>query len=312
MTKEQYLEDYKGFCRRYDNFIEKNPGDGDYDAREPDAQPYFDAVQESHYALREKIGGIRRVRDVSINAVEGRASEDKAKKYLDEIFKLIPHLPNALAKFNLDSNSLLGPNLQLKAHKIVKTGKFLTQELERVPVRGSVYVSNLSDLNRQLSGLANLWEKTKRENDSYHVNMTTSALSFAMLGHYGVDDDSCFRQGHQNNSNKFTLGMCENSYVILFKKDNRYIARAWGFANEDLDVFNVTNYYLDAGIKLGNIKEACRLFFADLLDTKPESLFIEEDLVDSGNADIYLNGGSWTFLQSTSEADTQELVLKKK
>jgi hypothetical protein len=169
----------------------------------------------------------------------------------------------------------------------------------------------LKRLDKALSGLGAVWARSKTSDSELDVTLSTSPRGFALLGHYGPDQDSCFRQGSDKTQHKYILGQSKNTFIITISKFNpkknkfTNVARCMGFANNSFNTFNLANYYFSHGFSEGDGLEAIRLFFEDIW--KKESTLIEGKVhIETIFHNKY---GNWTFVKGKESTEIGRQVL---
>ncbi len=257
-------------------------------------EAWFDKVQEQHQAIRELIGGIRLGRKVNLQAAQDAADEKACKPLFAQLENILPTIRSNIPDENM--NKLLMPTISLGSHKALRTGKAINSWASNILHNDRNKAAKLKQVNNIVAKLGQYWARSRTDNVEHDVLLTTSARAFALLGHYGPDGDSCFKQGSGNQHFKYNLAQCENSYVLLIKNaKSRNIARMWGFPSKKFDVFNICNVYFKEGVQEGNMIETLKSFFGSILKTNIDEMRMFENKIDVGE-EVYQNDyGNWSF-----------------
>ena len=310
ITESPHLvEDFREFKDWYDRFLRVNVA---YEIYKPPHLPtWFDAVQDAHLEIRRHIDGMSITGKYELNDVQRPAEFSDCKPIIAVIENLLPMYLN---DFYLGRHDLLLPNIS--RYRGVKTGKHITEYADKIQLDPD----KRKQLNKALSDLGNEWAKCRVKRETVFTTLSTEAKAFMLLGHYGADDGSCFRQGGAKNSNKYNLAECENTFVFLVHKDSntgvesssQNSARAWGFFNIKERVVNFSNLYVGKYFSQGNAIELMRLQAASLLNANPDEVKVAKSLVDrTPGVSIHLNHGEDTssFYVGDKEPDTQRLTM---
>lgn len=302
-TEKGLLEDEKRFATRQKELWAKHPG-------ATLRKGWFTEVQNNHQQLRKVIGGIRLVKTISLDEGQAKADKKVCQPLINELKKITPMIGTRLGFLGLDDDALLSPTINTGSHNVLRTGKAINQwaNQDYYVVKSS---EKLKQVNKIVSDLGNQWARARCEKVEYQVNLSTAAMAFMLLGHYLVDDDSCFKNGGCNHHHKHILGSTTDTYVMLVKQNDKVISRCWGFASSGYTVFNTTNLYLGKGVLEGNILNAKKVFFADLLQKDPKEIEIHENKAEIGYDDDrelpYMNDYGVFSFAAKKEINTQTL-----
>jgi hypothetical protein len=281
------IEDYKKFSEWNEQFINENGG---FVATED----WFNKVQESHLNLRKEIGGVRCIKTYDLKAKDLSAGLKFCEHEIETIREAIPNIDELCS----GAENLLKPTITIGKRQI-KTGKALSQWFEKSTNSGDLLLR--SKLTKAISKLGDKWITS---DESLTVMLTTTAKSFALLGHLGPDSESCFAQTVSNEEHKYILGQTPNTFILLIKEDGKNIARFWGFTNDERTVYTIANFYIKGGVQRGRIFKAVELFFADLLNINLKELHCEEDIgFVSETKFLYFNNASWSYSASKINKD---------
>jgi hypothetical protein len=267
----------------------------EFDLKHPDGylpeKDWFDRVQESHIDIRRFLGGLKKKETIKINAAQGAADKVSCDPIIDKIINLLPAKEQSLDQDysgNITRDSLLYPTISYGSHNAIGTGKFLLGLLD--------YNADKIKLNNLVAQLGQKWAQAKTESTELEVMLTTRSKAFALLGHYGPDGDSCFRQSYENDRHKYILAQSKNTYVVLIKQNDDVVSRMWGFTSQDFKTFNTCNFYYKSKIQEGTIIEAMKQFMANIIGTDKLNHSFDNIGVNNG---LYHNGyGNWTFTAS--------------
>jgi hypothetical protein len=293
-TFEDFQEEFKGIFNKYGG--------------QPFDKDWFNKVQKAHKDIRKKIGGISYIADVTLETTQGKANIKKAKPIIDKIFAIYPLLRNRLEQHELTKEALLLPNISFDNHRQPKTVKTILAGFDEDGEDYCDYNKERKELEKELNKLALLWAKSKTHPAKYRVTLTTAAVAFAKLGHYGVDEGSCFAQGKDRDDNKALLGILDDTFVVLVEEKGKIIARFWGVVDEEYKIYSVCNFYMAKKVQEGNIITALKAFFASLMKMDENDLQVHEDTVKIDDAvKLYHNKyGSFTFSNAENAPDENE------
>jgi hypothetical protein len=244
--KETFLEWYEKLGGKSKLFIPK------------DLDGWFDAVEKSHKDIRELFGGVHKTATVEyIDDSMKIANYYTCAPYITVIIRLLPCYTST---YNLSYyDDLL--YCKLLAHKNISTAKHIMGYAERMKISDEAK----KELEIALSNLGKIWHKPTNSKITATYTITTSPRAFAKIGHYGMDNSSCFTNGHMNNDKKFALAIVPNSFVLIQHKeksdvdnpedDNTNISsRLIGNATTGLKRINLSNAY-GGTVKTGSFIE---------------------------------------------------------
>lgn len=267
---------------------------------------WWHRVESSHKKLRDFIGGIRVIKEYTLKAHQNPASPEDVYPIVDEILKLVP---NYLADYGYSKDVFLRPTIEQGSHNVIKVAKHVRIYCDSFHRNNINRHLVLAELDKKLSILGEVWAKCRTSDSKLEITLSTSPRSFALLGHYGPDADSCFRQGSDKTQHKWVVGQTADTFVVTIgqwnDKKNKYtnVARCFGYTNKDYSVFNFANYYYSPGFNEGDAVGIIRQLLTDLWGSDP--VFYEEKSVIY---DIFHNPyGRWTFSQYKNPIPTQEL-----
>lgn len=308
VKKSPFKDSYSEFDEWYNDFYALKRGFIPNDLR-----AWFERVEDTHRTLREIIGGIRVCSEYMLEAYQSVPPQE----IMDEIIRSLRiYLPDYFADERVSVADLSSPNLPSG----MKTSKHIMQYATDFWGKTHVY---LPEVNKIVSKLGEAWAKAKTTEATIYTVLSTAAKAFCLLGHYGPDNNSCFRQGTGNSVSKYNLGERNNSFVFLirsspirvFEPENSdtILARMWGFVNTKDNVVNFCNYYPKAGFVEGNAFEACRRQAAQILGLGLDEITCTKNIIRIGEQyNIYHNQRNhqpnWSFHSNLLPIGTQEIT----
>lgn len=278
------------FNKRHKGFVPKN------------IKKWYDNIESSHGEIRKLLGGTKYENTIKLKSQQNPANRNEAMPIIASLVGLIP---GYLRDYQLTSESLLLPTIPRGSHNAQKISKHIkTYAQERYDLGSDAS----KEIDRLLSELGTLWSKARTNESELTVTISTTPKGFALLGHYGPDSDSCFRQGSDKTDHKYIFGQSKNTFVITIskfyeeKKKHVNVARCMGFANDDMTVFSLANYYFLPKFQEGDAIEAIKQTFEKLVG-KPLN-FVENVVSYSV---VYHNPyGNWA-LSTNENIDRQVL-----
>ena len=275
------IEDYDQYNNWKNGFVDRHTGIN------PNKR-WFNSVQSAHKDLRNFIGGIRYSLDIEIKQNDQDSLPRNIREdFLDQIaceigYELLESI------FDEDPINVIGNTYATYNGRQVKVSKHIRTNTKREWGKDSPRLNIVDDLLSSLGQKIEQWQPKDRE---CTVEMYTSAKSFMMLGHYGCDTCSCFKQGGERQYDKINLGQTKNTFVLVIKDHNtekKNDIRCWGFANADFSNFTVTNAYFNSGSH-GVIRSALRKLLKEITSINYNSfdrcITNEEDSCNG----VYLN-----------------------
>jgi hypothetical protein len=244
---------------------------------------WFNRVEENHQNLRNKIGGVRLTLPIELKDVIPAVNFDDIDKITHQ---LLVQIPQYFYDYKFNRKDLCVPTVGRGEQLGMKFGKHIQTWCNRNNVSQEIK----DGVAKVMSSLGEAWARSKTQKVKLYVTMTTDPKAFCMIGHYGVDYGSCFKQGGCNQSHKYMIGQTPNTYVLLvsngpddFEKvhennstKSTILARYWGVANEDLDIFGLVNWYQKKNEPEGNVYNATEQFFAELLGVEKAKKYTEQ------------------------------------
>lgn len=201
------LENKQQFLKEYKDFITENPG---LSLQKP--QKWFDQVQTCHQGIR-KFLNITKTKKIEIpNGSKGQLNPQSS--IIENIGNLFP---SYLTKYNLTKLDLTLPYLH--KFKGMSTAKHLYNYLWHNH-SGFLYIAD--NLSREFGRIT-------LTSGKYKVQISTKAIDFAQLGHFGIDEGVCFANDRCNAPHKYYLGLKTNTFVVkIYNNQNQIIGRCWG------------------------------------------------------------------------------------
>jgi hypothetical protein len=286
-------ENFEEFNNWFNSFLERNGGYTPFHK-----QHWFNKVEKHHQNIRKYLNGIKVQKIYNIEETQYQASKEEVYSIIDKIKTYIPYF---MGDCGLVPEDLLLPTKEDGTHNVRKVAKLIRTYAEK-HIRTSEI---MLEIDKFLAALGNAWAKTRTEKSELEITLSTSAKSFCLLGHYGPDPDSCFRQGSDKTPHKFVLGQNPNTFVITISKFNEKkgkninVARCFGFASEDFRIFNLSNYYFVPGFQEGNAIEVIKKLLGEIWN---DSVSFYEDRVTINSRLIYQNPyGRWSFCKGKKE-----------
>ena len=227
-----------------------------------DTERWWKECEESHKDLRGFLGGIRREAVYNLKSQQNAVSKKEAKPIIDN---LLAFAPGYLQDYGFTDDVFLLPYIQQGTHQAFKTGKHFKTYAE-------MRTSNpafLKEIDKLLASLGELWARARVSDTQLEITLSTSPKSFVLMGHYGPDSDSCFRNGSDKTADKFVVGQTENTFTISISKarpgkKNLNVARCFGFFDSEFKSASICNYYNSPGFLEGDGLEVIRLLLQEL------------------------------------------------
>ena len=271
--KDVLVESERRFKERQRELWKKHPGATIVDG-------WFKQVQESHRKLREAIGGVRLVKKIALEATQAKADKKACMPLIKQLKAEVPYIEQQLRYQGLEDDDLRSATINIGSHNVLRTGKAIMNW-----ANGDYSFQQDKEkqkrVNKIISDLGNHWARARSDKVEYEVNLTTAAMAFMLLGHYLVDDQSCFRNGGCNHHHKHIIASTDDTFVMLVKNaEDKVISRCWGFASDNYKIFSTFNMYLGKGVLEGNVLNAKKAFFANHFGVDVGQIFCHEDKAD--------------------------------
>lgn len=289
-------DDFDAFTKWLEVFRSRNGG-----WYPGDIKGWFDRVNQSHQFLRTKLGGIRREYNISLKSQQKPIAMADALPFINEILNIVPGYLEK-DKLPLTKEVFLQPTMSRGTHQAIRVGKDVRAYAELILRYSLDKASQMKKLDTALAKLGELWARAKTSETELEATISTSPRSFMLLGHYGPDQDSCWRQGSDKTRDKYALGQSPNTFTVTIAahKNNKLknVARCFGWTNEYFETINTANYYFADKFSEGDGLEILKTIFSSLWNDKLEMhedrQYIPED--KDGKGQVFHNQyGRWTF-----------------
>jgi hypothetical protein len=299
-----YCDSFEDFNKWFsDSFLIRNGGFSPTHVKH-----WFNRVTNSHFKLREFLGGTRVTRTYKLEANQNPAGRNEIEPIADKILSI---LPDYLVEYGYNRDIFLLPSIPDGTHRATKVSKHVrTYATVRLKFDENIK-DKLAEIDKALSELGAIWARSRVSTSELEIELSTSAKAFCLLGHYGPDQDSCFRQGSNSDKDKYILSQSENTFVISIAKYNKdsgkkeNVARCFGFTDKKFETFYLSNYYFTNGFPEGDALESFRLLFKDIWKTDVE---FHEGKTNVGEY-IYPNEyGNWAFTKGVGSEATNGLL----
>lgn len=275
-------------------------------------------VDQNHQNLRNFLGGTLIERKVEIQADVGSVSLDEI---IDQVTIIKNILPEYLHHNGFAEQVFTESTIRDGTHNAIKVGKHISN-YAHVWLRNNFTSSAEIDsknkaIGQAMSKIGAVFAKKKTCSQTLYVTLSTTAKSFALLGHYGPDEDSCFRQGSDKTNHKYTLGANKDTFVLtiahLDKKGSiRNVGRLIGFASADFKVFNVFNLYSKKELSEANAIKTLEVFFSELLQSEvlmAENASAIKKYDKEGDIIFHNKYGRWSFLPMNFKPTSEHFFL---
>jgi hypothetical protein len=287
---ESFHEWTAGFRKKHEGYFPQN------------LKGWFDRVESQHANIRKIIGGTRKQAFYQLKSTQSPISKQDAEPLVKEILNIVPQY---LAGYGFTEEVFLRPTIQQGTHSVFKTGKhvrtYANSHVRDQKVAGDSK-PKFAKLDKALSELGLLWAKARTSDIELEATLSTSPKSFMLLGHYGPDSDSCFRNGSDKTNHKFVLGQTADTFTFSISKKhptkpkNVNVCRAFGWLGNNC--LNFCNPYLVAGFPEGDALEVMNRISAEILKAEVD---VKEDYCEIAGSGEHNNGiynnpyGRWTF-----------------
>lgn len=289
----------KSFIGRHGRFVPSNP------------LYWLNRVEEKHSRLRTILGAEKVSQTINLEKEQEILNIKDIKAQIDGILHIIP---NYLSDNNFDINVFASPYIQLGTHNAIKLSKhvitYASNFLRRIHGTEEC-VQRIKNIERLLSEIGKELSKKQVTAQQLEVTLSTTHKAFALLGHYGPDEDSCFNQSSDKPSHKYILAQSENTFVITIAGENKKgkiknLARAFGWFDNSFNVANVSNYYARSEISEGNAIKCLKIFFSTLLQ-KEVNFIPDVARIRGNNRAIFHNPyGRWTFIAKNYKSQSDQ------
>lgn len=229
------------------SFHDRHPGSYIF----PHLKYFFDKNKLVHKELIDKMGGTD-ILNISMSVEDGQAKlhEDRCNHYQ----KLFCNLDRGFS--NVPVHYFESPLVP-------------TTRNDRNPARVTKYIKKIArdlwgknkDLDDQvdkiLSDLGGEWKNNQSKKGEYNVTISCTPRAFVLLGHYGPDESSCFRQGSSGTLDKWVYGQSPNTSVITIDSEldgeRENICRILAHFNFEQGSVLIHNCYFIKGVDIGTM-----------------------------------------------------------
>jgi hypothetical protein len=262
-----YVDSFEDFEEWYTKkFIPRNGG---YTPNHRSS--WIKRIDTTHEKLRKFLGGFRFERKYELKSQQQTAKKSDVESIINSILKIVP---DYLEYYTYTTDVFLLPTIPQGTHSAIRVGKHVKTHAEQRLRSDPERAEKLKNLDKLISKLGEAWAKSRTNDIELEINLTTSPKAFTLLGHYGPDQDSCFRQGSDKTQHKYTLAQSRNTFVIVISKFDekkgkiKNLARCYGFTNDAFTIFNCSNYYFAPGFQEGDCIEAIKKLLGRSLERR--------------------------------------------
>jgi hypothetical protein len=269
--------DYEQFKKWYlDSFIKRNGG---YFPK--DLFKWYNKVEKTKTRFRTLLKGKRKdTFKISIKSSFNNSYNPEIELIKEKIKSLVPRY---LEDNKLDDSVFYSQTLALSSHSAIKTTKHISKYAEsyfknkKYDNPNFDHQGNKESLINTLSELGKAWSKCKTNDIDLYVTISTTPAAFALMGHYGCEKDSCFRQGSNKTRHKYAIGQSSETAVITIadKKDDKFIniARFICYYNCDSRSLHLLNLYFRNSHAEGDLLESIKSIYKVLFQTEDVNIY---------------------------------------
>jgi hypothetical protein len=130
------------------------------------------------------------------------------------------NIKKAIVDINIDKDNIFNiiSNFDQRYNTVVKSiskNSFFTSSAN------DIYSTTKGAYNYSIiSNIINLLRYASNEKHKIKVEIKNNIKDFLKIGEYKVDNHSCFRIGHQNESHKLNIIKNKNAFILFFKDEN--------------------------------------------------------------------------------------------
>jgi len=283
-----------------DSFLKRNGG-----YQPQNLKKWYDKVEENHKPLRALLKG--KTKETFEIPIKSTFINEKNPEIESIISNICSILPNIYVDNIQKEDMFYSPTISTSSHSVVKTTKFINNYAENYFKNQAYnsdkypYADNKIKLSALLSSLGKAWSKLKTSDITFYATVSTTPFSFALMGHYGCEKDSCFRQGSNKTKHKYAIGQSRDTCVItiavLDDKNNKLknIARIIGYYGSITHSFHLLNLYFLDKYKEADIYESLKALYKILFDvdkvelSEGHNFFSSKDIHKNeyGNVSLY-------------------------
>lgn len=268
---------------------------------------WYNNVEDTHKDLRELIGGVRLNKQITINSKQNPAPINQYGDLADGICKV---LPEYLDFYGFDKSIFALPSIPQGNHNVIKLSKHIFNHANVRYHNGLLQSDDLRKIDKLISELGTVWSKNKCNSMTVDVSLSTSHKAFALLGHLGPDNNSCFNQQSDKPQHKYTLGQSKDTFVITVSQYNKEkgkdknLARCIGFLSYNKKVFHTSNFYFAEGFCEGDFLEILKEFFKSFWQ---DEVTVAENVNSITNKFYQNEYGIWSFGKGSIRIEPEEL-----
>jgi hypothetical protein len=282
----------------------------------PRIRSWMNEVDSSHSQIRNILGGDKIVLTFELKNIQDKAED--CNQLLKEILLKIPYY---LVTYGFSIDDLKYPIIKpYNAKNPVRTIKHILTYAEK---NNS---PNLEIIKKLTNKLGEEYAKAKTENKKVAIVLSTTPQAFALLGHYGVDKDSCFGQRGVNSKHKFVLATVKNTFVITIRdidETGKYpedefaeqdkcpiLGRMWGFLDAKDRVLNICNYYGAKGFLSGNAIRILKKTAAKVLMEEENKINLFNNMIEKIDRDVIYHNYQKHDMSFSPNKQIEEQVLE--
>lgn len=278
----------------------------------PNVDLWFDKVEQNKVNIRKLISGHKLQKFYTIASSQSSLPPDQTLQLAKELEQ---YLPRYFQDYKYDHTIFNNPTIPNGSHNSIKVTKHIRTYAQQFLGKDHPYLKNV-DLF--LNKLGEAWAKVRSSDCKLEITISTWAKAFVLLGHYGPDEDSCWRQGSNHPHDKYIFGQAKDSFVITIAefsdKKNKYInsGRCIGFLQDD-NTIGISNYYFKKRFQEGNAIGAIRKLFEELWQDVSEFHEGGHVIMDGRNDNwkFYHNAyGNWVLTKGKDSKLDKTVLLK--
>ncbi|TXT66027.1 MAG: hypothetical protein BAJALOKI3v1_50025 [Promethearchaeota archaeon] len=270
---------------------------------------WLNNCEESHQHIRSIIGDY-----IYSDKFEIDNSKMSEKVLLDQD-KILHEIKNKYSSFlpfaDVSIDELRYSEISRGTHNVIKTSKHLLRCFKKY------YGQTDKNFSSLISRLGQTWVDNDDESHEVHVTISTTPKSFVLLGHYGPDRDSCFRQGSDHTSDKFVLGQTQDTFIGTVAKYDpvreryRNVARMLGYFDRLKKIYTLFNLYKRPNITESSALECIKRTIESLPNHKKLKFIDERKVVLYKNPDkFYINEyGGWFLSSDFSNSSSSSISI---
>lgn len=272
------------------------------DLTEKGAEPsklYTDCM-DSHIDMQTRFGSkLFQTFDIDVPNYTRTLDTNIAYDYYNRICKIAP---NYFRDFGMNHNHLTKPRVDLGLRRLRRInldrknqyknkgdGSKFSKHLLQYAAKVNLSHKSKAELAKIVRELGELWSACETQKNTVYARISVVPYDFFVLGHFAIDNGSCFGTGAGNEFHKYRLAVSKNTFVYFLSHDKEAIsgehidhtkpivARAWGFVDSKRNLVHFCNKYpnhFDAGCF-----DYCTRYVASKIlnhDYKETSVFLQK------------------------------------